>query len=70
MCESALICLKSGKGVGRPRQKDATTMALRDSWHKALVYFGLAEDHDYGPEYDDELEPDTGRFHPNVRWLD
>ncbi|HEX3608890.1 MAG TPA: cell division protein SepF [Solirubrobacterales bacterium] len=35
-------------------------MALRDTWHKALVYFGLAEDHDYGPEYEDELEPETG----------
>jgi cell division inhibitor SepF len=28
-------------------------MALRDTWHRALVYFGLAEDHDYGPEYED-----------------
>ncbi|HET7444839.1 MAG TPA: cell division protein SepF [Solirubrobacterales bacterium] len=35
-------------------------MALRDSWHRALVYFGLAEDHDYGPEYEDEFEPETG----------
>lgn len=35
-------------------------MALRDTWHRALVYFGLAEDHDYGPEYEDELEPETG----------
>ena len=35
-------------------------MALRDSWHKALVYFGLAEDHDYGPDYEDEFEPETG----------
>ena len=35
-------------------------MALRDTWHRALVYFGLAEDHDYGPEYDDVDEPDTG----------
>ena len=26
-------------------------MALRDTWHRALVYFGLAEDHDYGPEF-------------------
>ena len=34
-------------------------MALRDTWHRALVYFGLAEDHDYGPEYDD-FEPETG----------
>jgi cell division inhibitor SepF len=33
-------------------------MALRDTWHRALVYFGLAEDHEYGPEYD-EYEPDT-----------
>ena len=22
-------------------------MALRDTWHRALVYFGLAEEHDY-----------------------
>ena len=35
-------------------------MALRDTWHRALVYFGLAEDHDYGPEYEEDLEPDTG----------
>ena len=34
-------------------------MALKDTWHRALVYFGLAEDHDYGPEYDD-YEPETG----------
>jgi cell division inhibitor SepF len=31
-------------------------MALRDTWHRALVYFGLAEDHDYGPEYEDEFD--------------
>lgn len=32
-------------------------MAFRDTWHRALVYFGLAED----PEYhdDDVYEPDT-----------
>jgi cell division inhibitor SepF len=35
-------------------------MALKDTWHRALVYFGLAEDHDYGPEYDDDFEPETG----------
>jgi cell division inhibitor SepF len=34
-------------------------MALRDTWHKALVYFGLAEDRDYGPEYDEEFVPDA-----------
>jgi cell division inhibitor SepF len=31
-------------------------MALRDTWHRALVYFGLAEDRDYGPEYEEEYE--------------
>jgi cell division inhibitor SepF len=35
-------------------------MSFRDTWHRALVYFGLAEDHDYGPEYEEELEPETG----------
>ncbi len=34
-------------------------MALRDTWHRALVYFGLAEDHDYGPDYDEGDEPET-----------
>jgi cell division inhibitor SepF len=34
-------------------------MALRDTWHRALVYFGLAEDHDYGPEYEED-EPEGG----------
>ncbi len=34
-------------------------MALRDTWHRALVYFGLAEDHDHGPEYEDEYGPET-----------
>jgi cell division inhibitor SepF len=35
-------------------------MAFRDTWHRALVYFGLAEDHDYGPEYGEDFDPDTG----------
>ena len=35
-------------------------MALRDTWHRALVYFGLAEDHDYGPEYEEDFDPETG----------
>jgi cell division inhibitor SepF len=48
-------------------------MALRDSWHRALVYFGLAEEDDgYPPE--EELEPeheleDRYRERPNVRRL-
>src|SRR4051794_18245734 len=33
-------------------------MALRDTWHRALVYFGLAEDHDYGPEYEELDDPE------------
>jgi cell division inhibitor SepF len=36
-------------------------MALRDTWHRALVYFGLAEDHDYGPEYEDDLGSDSSK---------
>ncbi|HEX3509653.1 MAG TPA: cell division protein SepF [Solirubrobacteraceae bacterium] len=49
-------------------------MAFRDSWHSALVYFGLAEE--YHDDYDDEPEPgpeadleDRYRDRPNVRRL-
>lgn len=48
-------------------------MAFRDSWHRALVYFGLAEEY-HEDEYDDdyaheeELE-DRYRERPNVRRL-
>jgi cell division inhibitor SepF len=46
-------------------------MAFRDSWHRALVYFGLAEE--YSDDYDDappepEIE-DRYRERPNVRRL-
>jgi len=46
-------------------------MAFRDSWHRALVYFGLAEE--YHDDYDDapletDLE-DRYRERPNVRRL-
>src|ERR1700726_1975612 len=45
-------------------------MALRDSWHSALVYFGLAEEYhddiDEAPEADLE---DRYRERPNVRRL-
>jgi cell division inhibitor SepF len=34
-------------------------MALRDTWHRALVYFGLAEDQEYAE--DDLYEPETGQ---------
>ena len=51
-------------------------MALRDTWHRALVYFGLAEDEDprlepappEGAEPEVELE-DRYRERPNVRRL-
>ncbi len=47
-------------------------MAFRDSWHRALVYFGLAEE--YHDEYDDDAQPereveDRYRERPNVRRL-
>jgi cell division inhibitor SepF len=45
-------------------------MALRDSWHRALVYFGLAEE--YHDDLDEEPEADLeGRYRerPNVRRL-
>jgi cell division inhibitor SepF len=48
-------------------------MALRDSWHRALVYFGLAEE--YHDEYDEDYPPpeaeleDRYRERPNVRRL-
>jgi cell division inhibitor SepF len=49
-------------------------MALRDTWHRTLVYFGLAEEED--PRYDTVTEPepeaeleDRYRDRPNVRRL-
>src|SRR2546430_16646943 len=48
-------------------------MALRDTWHNVLVYFGLAEEDD---GYREELEPEPEeelqagyRDRPNVRRL-
>jgi cell division inhibitor SepF len=47
-------------------------MAFRDSWHSALVYFGLAEE--YHDDYEEDVAPeaaieDTYRERPNVRRL-
>jgi cell division inhibitor SepF len=47
-------------------------MAFRDSWHRALVYFGLAEE--YHEEYEDAAPPEAAiedryRERPNVRRL-
>ncbi len=49
-------------------------MAFRDTWHRTLVYFGLAEDEPYEEEVDPFQEPeveiqDTYRERPNVRRL-
>jgi cell division inhibitor SepF len=52
-------------------------MAFRDSWHSALVYFGLAEERDAREYVDDEPDPrepeaeleDRYRDRPNVRRL-
>jgi cell division inhibitor SepF len=50
-------------------------MPIRDTWHRTLVYFGLAEDDDYD-EYEDEAYPEpeeeireTYADRPNVRKL-
>jgi cell division inhibitor SepF len=49
-------------------------MALRDTWHRALVYFGLAEDDAYEDDLERNEEPETelqGSYseRPNVRRL-
>jgi cell division inhibitor SepF len=50
-------------------------MAFRDTWHRTLLYFGLADDEE---DYEEELEPypepelelqDSYRDRPNVRRL-
>ena len=48
-------------------------MAFRDSWHRALVYFGLAEDY-HEDDYEDYAPPEEQieeryRERPNVRRL-
>jgi cell division inhibitor SepF len=49
-------------------------MAFRDTWHRTLVYFGLADDEAYEEEVEPYAEPevemqDTYRERPNVRRL-
>jgi cell division inhibitor SepF len=65
----------STRDFARIRENDAD-MALRDTWHRALVYFGLAEEQDprYDAVPDPEAEPEAeleGRYRdrPNVRRL-
>jgi cell division inhibitor SepF len=42
-------------------------MPLRDSWHRTLVYFGLAEEAD---EYDDYEQTEAVREHPEAALAD
>ena len=66
-----------GRETARPREitystaRITTPMAFRDSWHRALVYFGLAEEHhDEYEEGPSEVEmEDRYRERPNVRRL-
>jgi cell division inhibitor SepF len=49
-------------------------MALKDSWHRTLVYFGLAEEYDDEVDYDPDTGPEVAledryRERPNVRRL-
>ena len=50
-------------------------MAFSDTWHRTLVYFGLAEDDAYDEDYDQYSEPevqmqDNYRDRPTVRRID
>jgi cell division inhibitor SepF len=57
--------------TGSADENAFTHMAFRDSWHRALVYFGLAEEyHDDYEEAPQEAEiEDHYRERPNVRRL-
>ena len=55
------ICRESGS----PGEHAPRPMAFRDSWHSALVYFGLAEE--YHDDYEDERGPRGGDRGPLPR---
>src|SRR5947208_14807108 len=60
-----------GRETGLAGENAPRPMAFRDSWHRALVYFGLGEE--YHDDYDEppaetEIE-DRYRERPNVRRL-
>ncbi|MBV8711159.1 MAG: cell division protein SepF, partial [Solirubrobacterales bacterium] len=49
-------------------------MALRDTWHRTLMYFGLADDEEYEDDLEPYSEPEAEAQHaysdrPNVRRL-
>lgn len=45
-------------------------MAFRDTWHRALVYFGLAVEHDYEDEPDYEQRDRGGRERERERYAE
>jgi cell division inhibitor SepF len=72
---AAHAAISISRESGSPGEHAPIQMSFRDSWHSALVYFGLAEE--YHDEYDDELGEgghesqieDRYRERPNVRRL-
>ena len=59
----------------RRKPEPPTDMAFRDTWHRTLVYFGLAEDEAYDDDFEPYSEPevqmqDSYRDRPTVRRLD
>ena len=65
--------MSAGKPPGFPNS--SPRMAFRDTWHRTLVYFGLAEDDSYEdeelePYAEPEVEPEPSyRERPNLRRL-
>src|SRR5206468_10646725 len=62
-----------GREIG-PGPEPTAQMGFRDTWHRTLVYFGLADDEEYEEEVEPYHEPevelqDTYRDRPNVRRL-
>src|SRR3954451_11571506 len=55
-CESARDCSTNGKENGAGGLTFPQAMAFRDSWHRALVYFGLAEERGYVDEFEIERQ--------------
>jgi cell division inhibitor SepF len=49
---------------------ESVAVALGDSWHKVLVYFGLAEDRYADDEPDDEAPRSRGGFNPEAELED
>ena len=63
-----------GRESGSLGEHGPRSMSFRDSWHRALVYFGLAEDRDVAYDDEDDFEPEretAARYEerPNVRRL-